>query len=35
LAQASESFAMLRMDRSVQVALKGKSINNLSEEVDS
>ena len=35
LAQASESFAMLRMDRSVQVALEGRSVNELSEEVDS
>ena len=35
LAQASESFAMLRMDRSVQAALEGKSVNDLTEEIES
>ncbi len=35
LAQGSEYFAMLRMDRSVRGALKGRSVSELSEEVDS
>ncbi len=35
LAQASESFAMLRMDRSVQAALEGKRLNDLTEEAES
>ncbi len=35
LAKKSEYFAMLRMDRSVRDALKGKSVSELSEEVGS